>query len=139
MGRLTVGRVDVDFVNRTLKATGTVAAFESIPILSPANGLQIERIFVDEGDIVKPGQLLATLDNSVESAQLQQAQATIAQREARLAELRAGNRVEEIAQARASVQQIQAQITQAEADLALAQRRVERNRSLEVDGAKNKR
>ena len=133
--RVTVGRVDVDFVNRTLKATGTVAAFESIPILSPANGLQIERIFVDEGDIVKPGQLLATLDNSVESAQLQQAQATIAQREARLAELRAGNRVEEIAQARASVQQIQAQITQAEADLSLAQRRVERNRSLEVDGA----
>ncbi len=132
---VTVGTVEVDFVNRTLQATGTVAAFESIPILSPANGLPIERIFVDEGDIVKPLQLLATLDNSVESAQLQQAQAKIAQREARLAELRAGNRIEEIAQARATVQQIQAQITQAEADLALAKRRVDRNRSLEVDGA----
>ena len=132
---VTVGTVEVDFVKRTLKATGTVAAFESIPILSPANGLQIERILVDEGDIVKPLQLLATLDNSVELAQLQQAQATIAQREARLAELRAGNRVEEIAQARATVRQIQAQITQAEADLDLAKRRVERNRSLEVDGA----
>ncbi len=133
--KVTVGKVKIGFVNRTLKATGTVAAFESIPILSRATGLQIQRVLVDEGDFIRAGQLLATLDNSVEVAQLQQAKATVAQGEARLAELRAGNRVEEIAQARATVQQIQAQITEAEAGLALAQQRVQRNQGLEVDGA----
>ncbi|MEL4895231.1 efflux RND transporter periplasmic adaptor subunit [Crocosphaera sp. Alani8] len=133
--KVTVAAVSFDSVDQTLKATGTVAPFESIPILSPAVGLQIQQISADEGDFVERGQLLATLDDSVEQAQLQQSRAAVAQYEARLAELRAGNRVEEIAQARATVKQIQSQITQAEADLTLAQKRVERNQSLETDGA----
>ncbi|MGB5594158.1 MAG: efflux RND transporter periplasmic adaptor subunit [Crocosphaera sp.] len=132
---VTVGTVNFASVDRTLKATGTVAALESIPILSQATGLQIQRVLADEGEFVKAGQLLATLDNSVEQARLRQTQATIAQAEARLAELRAGNRVEDIAQGSANVQQIQAQIIQAQADLDLAQKRVERNQSLEADGA----
>ncbi|MEM8673229.1 MAG: efflux RND transporter periplasmic adaptor subunit [Cyanobacteria bacterium P01_G01_bin.67] len=132
---VTVATVNIASVNRTLKATGTVTAFESIPILSQATGLQIQQILADEGEFVKAGQLLATLDNSVEQARLQQTQATIVLAEARLAELRAGNRVEDIAQGSATVQQIQAQIIQAQADLNLAQKRVERNQRLEADGA----
>lgn len=132
---VTVDTVKVSSVNRTLKATGTVAAFELISILSQATGLQIQQTLADEGESVKAGQLLATLDDSVAQARLQQAQATVAQAEARLAELRAGTRGEEIAQAQETVQQIQAQITQAQADWELAQKRVERNQRLEADGA----
>ncbi len=118
---VTVATVEVASVNRTLKATGTVSAFESIAVLSQATGLQIQRVFVDEGDVVQAGQVLATLDDSVLQARLRQAQATVAQSQARLAELKAGYRSEEIAQA--------------ESELELAQKRTQRNLSLEAEGA----
>lgn len=130
---VTVAQVETSLVEQTIKATGTIVPFESIPIFSPTTGLQITQIFVDEGEWVEVGQTLVNLDNSVQQAQLQQAKATIAKREARLAELRTGNRVEEIAQARATVQQIQAIITQSQADLELARQRVARNQSLEAE------
>lgn len=132
---VTVATVEVASVNRTLKATGTVSAFESIAVLSQATGLQIQRVFVDEGDVVQAGQVLATLDDSVLQARLRQAQATVAQSQARLAELKAGYRSEEIARARESIQQTQAEIAQAESELELAQKRTQRNLSLEAEGA----
>ncbi len=130
---VTVTKVEISPLKHTLEATGTIVPFESIPIFSEKTGLQILEIFADEGEWVNPGQTLASLDNSVEQAQLQQAKATVAKNEARLAELRAGNRVEEIAQAKASVQQIEARVAQSQADLTLAQERVQRNRSLEAE------
>jgi multidrug efflux pump subunit AcrA (membrane-fusion protein) len=122
-------------VARTLKATGSVAAYELIPILSQATGLQIKEIFVDEGDIVSQGQILARLDDTVLQAQLTQAQANVAQSRARLAELQAGSRKEEIARAKQTIQRIKAEISQAQSDWDLAKKRVQRNQSLEAEGA----
>ncbi|MGK7873349.1 MAG: efflux RND transporter periplasmic adaptor subunit [Xenococcaceae cyanobacterium] len=132
---VTVAEVETSQINRTLKATGTVAAFELIPVLSQAKELQIKQVLVDEGAFVKAGQVLARLDDSVLRAQLAQAMASVAQAEARLAELRAGTRSEEIARARENVRSAEAEVVQAESDLDLARKRVQRNQNLEAEGA----
>ncbi|MEM9539225.1 MAG: efflux RND transporter periplasmic adaptor subunit [Cyanobacteria bacterium P01_E01_bin.42] len=122
-------------VNRTLEATGTVNAFELIPVLSQATGRQIVQVLVEEGAAVETGQTLAILDSSVLRAQLAQARASTTQAEARLAELRAGSRVEELARGREGVRIAEAGVTQAQSDLELIKRRVERNKFLETEGA----
>ena len=132
---VTVAAVETSPVNRSLKATGTVAAFELIPVLSQATGLQIQQVLAEEGEWVKAGQVLARLDNSVLQAQLAQAKASVAQAEARLAELRAGSRSEEIARAREKVRSARAAVVQTQSDLDLARKRVERNQNLEAEGA----
>lgn len=114
---VTVAAVETTSVNRTLEATGSVAALEMIPVSPQATGLQIKQILVDEGDIVKAGQAIALLDDSVLQAQLTQGRASVAQAEARLAELRAGTRTEEIAQAEARVNQAKASLRQAQASI----------------------
>jgi multidrug efflux pump subunit AcrA (membrane-fusion protein) len=132
---VTVTEVSPTKVNDTLEATGTVAAYELIPVMSQATGLQITQILADEGDIVKAGQVLAYLDDSILRAELAQAQASAVQAEARLAELQAGTRPEELQRARENVTFAEAEVWQAESDLELAQKRVARNRNLEAEGA----
>jgi HlyD family secretion protein len=125
---VTVTSVEGTAVSRTIAATGTVAAVEMIPVMSQATGLQITAVLVEEGDFVKTGQTLVRLDDAALRAQIAQAQASVQQAEARLAELRAGNRSEEIAQA-------QAQVAEAQARADLARERVRRFSSLRSDGA----
>ncbi len=150
---VTVATVETNSVNRTLEATGSVAAFEMIPVSPQATGLQIKEILVDKGDVVKAGQLMARLDDSVLQAQLAQSKASERQAEARLAELRAGTRTEEIAQAEArldkaraslretqasiprQIEQAQAQVTSAQARLNLAENRYKSYESLVNQGA----
>jgi RND family efflux transporter MFP subunit len=114
---VTVATVETARVNRTLEATGSVAAFEMIPVSSQATGLQIKEILVDRNDVVKTGQVMARLDDSVLQAQLTQAKASVAQAEARLSELRTGSRKEEIAQAQARLDQAQARLSQSQASI----------------------
>ncbi|MEQ9367856.1 MAG: efflux RND transporter periplasmic adaptor subunit [Coleofasciculus chthonoplastes F3-SA18-01] len=132
---VTVAQVTSESVNRSLDATGSVAAFEMNPVMSQATGLQIQQVLVEEGQVVKAGQLLARLDNSVLQAQLNQAQASVAQAEARLAELRAGSRSEEIARAKEVVSSAESAVAAAESDLELARTRVDRNKKLQAEGA----
>ncbi len=132
---VTVAPVTSENVSRRLDATGSVAAFEMNPVMSQATGLQIQQVLVEEGQVVKTGQLLARLDDSVLQAQLNQAQASVAQAEARLAELRAGSRSEEIARAKETVRSAESAVTAAESDLELARTRVERNKLLQAEGA----
>ena len=132
---VTVAQVTSETVSRRLDATGSVAAFEMNPVMSQATGLQIQQVLVEEGQVVKAGQLLARLDDSVLQAQLSQAQASVAQAEARLAELRAGSRNEEIARAKEAVKSAESAVTAAESDLELARTRVDRNKMLQAEGA----
>ncbi len=132
---VTVTTAQITPVDRTLKATGTVAAVELIPVLSRVMGLQIQQVLVDEGDTVKAGHVLLPLDNVVQLAQVSQAQATVAQAQARLDELRAGTRAEEIARARETIRRMRAEVSQAQSDWELAKKRVERNQTLESEGA----
>lgn len=117
-----------------ITASGTVQPVQTVN-LSPKNPGILEELFVQQGDRVTRGQLIARMANDDVEAQLIQAQAKVDRAAARLSEVRAGNRPEDIAQAEARVQQAQAGVTEAEARLNLAEERVRRNQALADEGA----
>ena len=133
--QVTVTEVSSNLVSRSLNASGTVEAYELIPVMSQATGLQIQEILVDEGDYVKQGQVLARLNSEALEAEYLQAQGTLAQAEAGLAEMEAGTRREEIARAQERVNSLAADVARAQSDLELVTKRVSRNEALEVEGA----
>ncbi|WP_439655364.1 efflux RND transporter periplasmic adaptor subunit [Waterburya agarophytonicola] len=132
---VTIAEVKTRDINSTLDASGTVTAFERTPVMSQAVGLQITEILAETGDRVDRGQVLAKLNNKTLTAQKTEAQAAVAQQKAALDELQAGSRIEEVAQAEARVANAESAIVQAESDLELIQKRVDRNRTLEQEGA----
>ena len=132
---VTVAEVATSDIDSTLNLSGTVAAFERTPVMSQAAGLQITDVLVERGDYVDRGQILARLNNKVLAAEKVQAQGAVNQSRARLDELQAGSRTEEIAQAESRVANARSAIAQAESDLELVQKRVERNTSLQTEGA----
>ena len=132
---VTIAEVTTTDIDSTLDLSGTVAAFERTPVMSQATGLQITDVLVERGDYVERGQVLARLNNRILAAEKAQAQGAVNQAQARLSELQAGSRTEEIAQAQSRVANAQSTIAQAESDLELVQKRVERNTSLQAEGA----
>ncbi|RLM25769.1 secretion protein HlyD [Brenneria alni] len=85
------GNVDIRTVNLAFRVGGRLTALD-----------------VDEGDSIRPGQRLATLDNAPYQNALHQAQANVASAQAQLGLLREGYRREEIAQVRSQREQSQA-------------------------------
>ncbi|MGD9809945.1 MAG: secretion protein HlyD [Sphingobium sp.] len=77
---------------------------------------RIKSIAVEEGDRVKSGEVLATLDTATLDARIGQADAKVAEAEAQLARLRDGSRPQDLAQARARVAAAEAVATDAEKD-----------------------
>ena len=75
-------RRDVDV---TLEATGTVAALNGVDIRSQVNSV-ITRVNIREGQFVKAGQLLFTLDARTDEANLARARAQLAKDQASLAD-----------------------------------------------------
>ena len=114
--------------------SGTVVPIQTVN-LSPKTSGRIAQLYVEQGDKVKTGQVIARMESRDIEAQRVQAKANIAQVQARLKELQTGNRPEEIAQAQANVVQNQAQVADAQARLNLARERVNRNQSLASEGA----
>jgi len=80
---VTVAPVETTRVARTLNTTGTVAAAVS-HCRSQTTGLQIKQIPVEEGDVVKTGQVMAVLDNSVLQTELNQARAEVESNQAQV-------------------------------------------------------
>lgn len=74
---VTVQPVRLRTFPRTLLVTGSLAAWDELPVGAEVSGLRIERIYVDEGDRVHQGQVLAELNEDVLLAQMHQAQANI--------------------------------------------------------------
>lgn len=81
-------------------ASGTIEAIEMD--ISPRVAGRIVALTVDEGDKVKKGQVIAVLDDSELVAQVDQATGTLVTARAKLADLLAGTREEQIRQARAN-------------------------------------
>jgi HlyD family secretion protein len=81
--------------------------------IAAQTGGRITRINADEGDYVKAGQVLVTLDTALLDAQMQQAEAKVAAARAQLAKAKAGVRAEDIASAEAAVAVAQAKATAA--------------------------
>ncbi|MDR7922291.1 efflux RND transporter periplasmic adaptor subunit [Thermosynechococcus sp. HY213] len=115
-----------DLVAR-IAATGKVVPVQTVNISPKRAGLLAE-LYVEQGDRVKAGQIIARMDNRDEQAQLAQAQANLADAIARRDRVVAGNRAEEIAQAEA---QVRAAATRAQ----LAEERLKRNELLAAEGA----
>ena len=93
-------------VDNTLTLYGNVDIREVQPAFN-ASG-HVTAILVQEGAAVKPGELLATLDDTRYAAQLAQANAEMRNRKQVLDRLVAGSRPEEIAQAKATMDALHA-------------------------------
>ncbi|HEX5126896.1 MAG TPA: efflux RND transporter periplasmic adaptor subunit [Rhodocyclaceae bacterium] len=67
-------------------ATGNIAAWREVIIGTELSGLRLEDVMVDVGDKVTHGQLLATLQDQTQKADLAQTNASLAEAKATLAE-----------------------------------------------------
>lgn len=110
-----------------ISASGTAIPLQEVN-LSPKTSGRLAQLYVDQGDRVEQGQILARMDDREIQAALDQATANLAQAEARLALIRAGSRTEEIAQA-------QAQVDSAQSQAKLARERSKRYQNLADQGA----
>ena len=130
---VTVSPVELATVERTLNATGSVVAFDLLPVLPQVNGLQITQVLVEEGDRVTLGKVMAILDDSVVKSEINQAKSQVLsarseveQRKAAYNRAKAGveQAIAARQQAEADRQQVKAVIAQAEAgkDEAIAAR-----------------
>jgi HlyD family secretion protein len=147
--------IPVSTKNVTLRiaASGKVVPVQSVNI-SPKNPGVLAQLYVEQGDRVEPGQVIARMDVGDIQAQILQYRANLAQAQAQLQEARAGSRPQEIGQAKARLAQVeaqlaaaragnrnqeigqaQAQLNSAKAQVNLTQARVNRYRSLTQQGA----
>jgi HlyD family secretion protein len=147
--------VPVQAKNVTLRisASGKVVPIQSVNI-SPKQPGVVTQLYVEQGDKVQQGQILARMDALDIEAQILQARANLAQSQAQLAQARAGSRPQEIDQAKArlaqaqeqlreartgnrsqEIEQAQAQVASAKAQLDLARVRVKRFRVTAEQGA----
>lgn len=92
-GRQTAPRVTVIVPGRTqvariVSATGSLAARREMPVGVAGEGGQVTRVWVEPGQWVRAGQVLATVDRQVQTQQLAQlrAQIAVAQADANLAQ-----------------------------------------------------
>ncbi len=64
-------------VVRTINATGTVAARREIEVSVVGEGGRVTNVYVDAGDWVKQGQIMASIDQSVQSQQAASLEASV--------------------------------------------------------------
>ncbi|RJQ18473.1 MAG: HlyD family efflux transporter periplasmic adaptor subunit [Nitrospiraceae bacterium] len=115
-------------VQRYVAAEGKVEAMPGfeVEIGSEIDG-RIAEFFVDEGDEVKKGQLIATLENKDILARLKESEAELAVERARLKEVASGAREEEIKKADAA-------LASALADMEFAKTSLNRHKELIDEG-----
>ncbi|MEL6439487.1 MAG: efflux RND transporter periplasmic adaptor subunit [Cyanobacteria bacterium J06621_8] len=132
---VTTTEVVTTEIDSILNLSGTVSAFESTPVMPQIAGLQIIEIMAEQGDFVNQGQALAGLNSSILQAEKAEAEGAVQQAQARLEELKAGSRSEEIARAEFRVANVQSAIAEADSELELVRKRAEANTSLRAEGA----
>nr|MCF6371465.1 efflux RND transporter periplasmic adaptor subunit [Tychonema sp. BBK16] len=105
--------VPVEAQNLTVRITssGTVQPVQRVN-LSPKGSGRIAELFVEQGDKVEAGQIIARMESRDVEAQLAQATAREASVRAKLAKIQAGNRSEDIASAQARLDQAEASLAQ---------------------------
>ncbi|MFB8793196.1 MAG: efflux RND transporter periplasmic adaptor subunit [Microcoleus sp.] len=108
--------VPVESQNLTVRITssGTVQPVQRVN-LSPKGSGRIAELFVEQGDKVQAGQIIARMESRDVEAQLAQAKAREASARAKLAKIEAGNRSEDIASAQARLDQAEASLAQLQA------------------------
>ena len=103
-----------------LSAGGYLIARRQVEVASKITG-RVMTIGVDEGDFVRQGDVIATLDDSELQAQRHEAEGNLAAARARLAELEAGSRPQEIQRAKALAESARADQRNADLNLQRAE------------------
>jgi HlyD family secretion protein len=100
--------------NITLRitASGSVVPIQSVN-LSPKTSGRLRELYVEQGDRVEQGQVVARMEDADAKARVAQAQANLSKAQASLAEGISGSRPEEIRSAQARLLQAQARLNQA--------------------------
>lgn len=105
----TVERGDVRHV---VSVTGRLEPKDDVSLAFPRGG-RIERVLVEEGQLVEAGETIAVLDSTVLKAQLDEAYARVLRERRTLDELSEGARVEDVAVSTVSVEKADAALAQA--------------------------
>lgn len=106
--------VEAKTVTEKITASGEVQPIQRVN-LSPKNQGRISKLYVEQGDRVKKGQVIAKMESRDLEAQVLQAKARLARAQANLAKLEAGTRPEQIAVAVARLEQAEARLDQLKA------------------------
>jgi HlyD family secretion protein len=96
----------------TLVYSGNVQARSQVNVVPKITG-RVERLYVDIGDEVRQGEVIAELDRAALDAQVQQAEAAVSVAQARLSQVQAGSKAEDIEAAAAAVRSAEARLDQA--------------------------
>lgn len=113
---VTVVTASSQNLDRTVTASGTISAWEEVPIGAETGGLTATAVLVDEGSYVRQGQPLVQLNTAVLSAQVRQQQAALQTAQANAAR-------DDAALARAQELKERGFLSQASLDTALANQR----------------
>ncbi len=82
---VTVASAATTNLPRIVTASGTVTAWEEVPVGAETGGLVATAVYVDEGSYVRQGQPLVQLNDALLRAQLRQQQAGVQTAEANVA------------------------------------------------------
>ena len=113
---VTVATATLQNLPRTVTASGSVSAWEEVPVGAETGGLTATGVFVDEGSYVRQGQTLVQLNDALLRAQLRQQQAAVQTAQANAAR-------DEAALGRAQELKERGFLSQASLDTALANQR----------------
>ncbi|NEP06333.1 MAG: efflux RND transporter periplasmic adaptor subunit [Okeania sp. SIO2G4] len=97
-----------------ITASGEVQPIQRVN-LSPKNQGRLAELYVEQGDRVQAGQVIARMESRDLEVQLRQVQARLESAKANLAKQETGSRPEEIAAARARLNQVEARLSQLQA------------------------
>jgi RND family efflux transporter MFP subunit len=82
---VTVATVTQTSLDRSVTASGTVSAWEEVPVGAETGGLVATAVYVDEGSYVRQGQPLVQMNTALLNAQVRQQQAAVQTAEANVA------------------------------------------------------
>jgi len=104
---VVVQPVRLEKVSRHITVVGTVEPYRRTTVASEVAGIVL-KMPVWQGDLVRAGQILCVLKTDTEEIQKRQALAELKRLQQRLAELESGTRKEEIARAKAALEEARA-------------------------------
>jgi HlyD family secretion protein len=116
-------------ITETITSSGRVGGMTETNVGSQTQGI-VEKLYVDEGAAVVPGQQLALIKNDVAEAQISQAQATVNTAKSQLELASRGALASDIDAIKEQVRQADAQLEQQRAAIVQAQKNVLQTRSL---------
>src|SRR3954468_10623172 len=111
---ITTALVSQGNIAATLVYSGNVQSRSQVNVVPKITG-RVERLYVDIGDEVRQGEVIADLDRATLDAQVQQAEAAVSVAQARLQQVQAGSKAEDVEAAEAAVRAAQARADQAKA------------------------